>query len=317
MKGHRTRENKFTADDLKTMQSWSLERKIGVAQTRIYEWYLRHDKQVYISFSGGKDSTVLLDLARRIDPDIPAVFVNTGLEFPEIRDFVKTIPNVTVLTPEMDFRTVIDTYGYPIVSKGVSRAVSDVRKLGDDCWAARTFDGREYGSYNYKKWEFLLDAPFDISNKCCDVMKKKPFALYEKETGRKPIVGTMACESKERKAAWMYNGCNAFEASHPKSQPMSIWLEQDVLQYLYEFEIPYSKAYGDIVIDDKGVFRTTKYHRTGCIFCGYGCHLDKAPNRFQLLKTTHPMLWDYCMRPWTKGGLGMKCVLGYIDVDIE
>lgn len=76
------------------MQSWSLEHKIQVTQTRIIEWYERNDGKVYISFSGGKDSTVLLDLARRIYPDIPAVFVDTGLEYPEIKEFVKTIPNV-------------------------------------------------------------------------------------------------------------------------------------------------------------------------------------------------------------------------------
>lgn len=78
------------------MQSWSLQRKIQVTQTRIIEWYQKNNGKVYVSFSGGKDSTVLLDLARRIYPDIPAVFIDTGLEYPELRDFVKTIPNVTL-----------------------------------------------------------------------------------------------------------------------------------------------------------------------------------------------------------------------------
>lgn len=77
-------ENNYTSDDLKTMQAWSLERKIRVTQTRIIEWYQHYKGQVYVSFSGGKDSTVLLDLARRIYPEIPAVFVDTGLEYPEI-----------------------------------------------------------------------------------------------------------------------------------------------------------------------------------------------------------------------------------------
>ena len=90
-------ENKYTTADLKEMQAWSLERKIQVTQTRILEWYMKNGGQVYVSFSGGKDSTILLDLARRIYPDIPAVFVDTGLEYPEIREFVKTIENVTWL----------------------------------------------------------------------------------------------------------------------------------------------------------------------------------------------------------------------------
>ena len=88
-------DNRYTPEDLKIMQSWSLERKIQVTQTRIIEWYQKNNGKVYVSFSGGKDSTVLLDLVRRIYPDVPAVFIDTGLEYPELREFVKTIQNVT------------------------------------------------------------------------------------------------------------------------------------------------------------------------------------------------------------------------------
>jgi 3'-phosphoadenosine 5'-phosphosulfate sulfotransferase (PAPS reductase)/FAD synthetase len=58
-------ENKHTPEDLKIMQAWPLQRKVQVTQTRIIEWYMRWGGQVFISFSGGKDSTVLLDLERR------------------------------------------------------------------------------------------------------------------------------------------------------------------------------------------------------------------------------------------------------------
>ena len=112
----------------KKMQSWSLERKIQVTQTRIIEWHKHWEGKVYVSFSGGKDSTVLLDLARRIYPDIEAVFVDTGLEYPEIRQFVKTKENVTILKPKIRFDEVIKKYGYPVISKDVSRKVSDVKK---------------------------------------------------------------------------------------------------------------------------------------------------------------------------------------------
>lgn len=130
-------ENKYTVEDLRIMQSWSLQRKIQVTQTRIIEWYQKNNGKVYVSFSGGKDSTVLLDLARRIYPDILAVFIDTGLEYPELREFVKTIPNVIWLKPEMNFRKVIKTYGYPLISKEVSEKIYNARNGG---YALKRFD---------------------------------------------------------------------------------------------------------------------------------------------------------------------------------
>ena len=95
----------YTRQDLSVMQAWPLERKIRVTQAKILEWYHHYGGKVAVSFSGGMDSTVLLDLARRAFPDMPAVFVDTGLEYPEIREFVKTVPSVTWLRPEMPFST--------------------------------------------------------------------------------------------------------------------------------------------------------------------------------------------------------------------
>ena len=81
-----------------------LEQKIQITKSRIIEWYERNEGKVYISFSGGKDSTVLLHIAREIYPDIKAVFIDTGLEFPEIREFALSQENVVRLKPDMNFR---------------------------------------------------------------------------------------------------------------------------------------------------------------------------------------------------------------------
>ena len=313
-------DNKYTSEDLKIMQSWPLGRKIQVTQTRIIEWYQRNNGKVYVSFSGGKDSTVLLDLVRRIYPDVPAVFIDTGLEYPELREFVKTVPNVIWLKPEMNFRNVIEKYGYPLISKDVAEKIYSARKGG---YALKRFDddseyNKKYGCmYSVAIWTWLKDSNIPISNKCCTEMKKKPSKKYEKETGNKPIVGTMACESRTRKTAWLKHGCNAFDSKRPISQPMSFWTEQDVLRYIKDFNISYASVYGDIIKDEIGKYCTTGYHRTGCVFCGFGCHLEKEPNRFQRLKQTHPKLWNYCMKPWDEGGLGMKEVLDYIGVKYE
>jgi len=319
-------KSKFTNDDLKTMQNWNLDRKIATSLTRIAEFYAKYPHEIYVSFSGGKDSTVLLHLVRRLYPNTPAVFVDTGLEYPELREFVKSVENVTWVRPEMNFKKVIQTYGYPIVSKEISQVIEEARRhetTGKYTYRIKRLNGElldkngNKSIYNCEKWKFLLNAPFLISNKCCNIMKKKPAKKYEKETGKHPIIGTMACESQARKTAWKVHGCNAFDTKRPTSQPLSFWTEQDILEYIKKYNLPYAPVYGEIVQDNKGKWQTTKCSRTGCVFCMYGCHLEKEPNRFQNLKITHPKLWQYCMKPMSEGGLGLKEVLEFIGVKIE
>lgn len=316
-------ENIHDIERLRELQALPLERKILITQARITEWYLRHNGQVSVSFSGGKDSTVLLHIARQCFPDIRAVFVDTGLEYPEIREFVKTIDNVTWVKPKMNFRQVIRTYGYPVASKELSRKIHYAKK--GSAWAVKYVDGSAVDSdgkpSRYRvtnRWLKLLDAPFEVSDYCCNVMKKSPLTEYHKKSGDKPITGIMANESALRTNAWLKTGCNSFDTKKPMSKPMSFWTEQDVLQYIKRYNLPYCPVYGDIVEDETtGLLHTTGAHRTGCMFCMFGVHLEKEPNRFQRMKQTHPKVWEYCMKPVEQGGLGMKEVLDYIGVKYE
>ena len=117
------------AERLKELQSLPLNRKIQITQTRIIEWYQHYQGNVCISFSGGKDSTVLLHIARQIYPDIKAVFSNTGLEYPEIKEFVNGFDNVDIVTPSMNFGQVISEYGYPLIGKEVAEAIYYARRI--------------------------------------------------------------------------------------------------------------------------------------------------------------------------------------------
>ena len=362
--------NKHTMTDLYQMQSLPLSAKIQMTARRITEWVDRFGEEgVYVSFSGGKDSTVLVDIVRNVCnyKDIPLVFVDVPTQYPELKQFAQTFDNLVILKPKISFAEVCERYGFPLISKEVSNCVSGARKylkyldnkknantiltdrqtvpyacymadlLGIDRrinkqneqykslrmgvipsgseYRLRRLNGEltdsngNYSQFNQERYKFFLEAPFEISDLCCDIMKKKPAHEYEKETGRKPIIATMATESTMRTQKWLQEGCNAFDVTRPNSKPMSFWTEQDVLLYIKENNLPICSVYGDIVTDyesmgqcknqmsfsDYGIFdnerpllKTTGCTRTGCVLCGFGCHLEKEPNRFQMLKQTHP-----------------------------
>lgn len=139
-------------------------------------------------------------------------------------------------------------------------------------------------------------------------MKKDPIKKYEKQTGKIPFVGTMASESILRQQSYLKNGCNAFNSKRPISTPIGFWTEQDVLEYIEINNLKIASVYGDI-IKEEGKFKTTKCDRTGCVFCGFGAHLEKGQNRYQRLEETHPQLHDYCMNK-----LGFKDVCEYMNI---
>lgn len=297
---------------LAQMQGLPLALKVLKTTQRIKEWYEKYNGNVYVSFSGGKDSTVLLNIARSIYPEIPAVFIDTGLEYPEIREFVKTLDNVVTLHPKMGFKEVIDTYGFPVISKEQAQYIMQWRTAKSAKTKETRWNGNKHGRGKIsEKWKFLVDAPFKISDRCCDVMKKNPAKLYEKLTGNHPIIGVMATESSKRVQDYLKFGCNAFNAKRPMSRPLGFWSEQDVLEYLKVYKIPYASVYGEIV-EIEGVLQTTGVDRTGCVFCLFGITQGKGENRIQRLRRTHPKIYKYCME-----SLGMKTVLDYIKVSYD
>ena len=405
-------ENKHTMQDLYQYQALPLSLKILMTKRRIRDWVNAYGESgVYVSFSGGKDSTVLLDLVRQDYPNVPAVFVDTGLEYPEIRNFVKTFDNVEWLRPKMTFKQVIEKYGYPFFSKETSESIYEAKKYltkavyegetltdrqtdrqtVEGYWAAADLLGiprrqeaknsdeylelkkgiipnkYKYGKpirilqlevkvphtekgvvteeysrrYDKSRYQFMLDAPFEVSNLCCKVMKKAPVKAYSKKEHRHPMTAQMTSESRLRTTQWLKKGCNAFEAKSPISNPMSFWTEQDVLLYIKMNHLPICSVYGDIVEDRTGTdevegqltisdiegwekmgmfdadrlpLKTTGCNRTGCMFCGYGCHLEKeGEGRFERMKETHPKQYEYIMKPWKEGGLGYKEVIDWIN----
>ena len=214
-------------------QGQPLEIKIQMSKARIRQWYEHWDGEVFVAFSGGLDSTVLLHLIRSIYPNTSAVFHNTGLEFPEIVKFVKETDNVHWTQPKKRFPQVIEEYGWPVVSKRISRYIHDAMTLEPTSKTAHlrltgyTSKGDYRPSYMIsKKWRFLIDAPFPISHRCCDFLKKNPAKEAEKLYGA-PYLGMTTEEGDQRAQTYLRYGCNIYDSKRPRSFTKSIPLVAD------------------------------------------------------------------------------------------
>jgi 3'-phosphoadenosine 5'-phosphosulfate sulfotransferase (PAPS reductase)/FAD synthetase len=300
--------------NLAQRQALSLDEKIILTQERIRQWYAYWDGLVYVAFSGGKDSTVLKHLVETTPGvhNVPSVFCNTGLEYPEIVHFVRAQQNVTEIRPKMTFKKVIEKYGYPVISKEQALYIRQLQHDPSDALYKLRTEGNAKGIGRVsKKWRFVVDAPFAVSEKCCDILKKRPFHAYDRETARHPMLGIMATEGNLRLRRYGNQPCNQYEKTNPTSTPMIFWSESDVLTYIQRFDLAYASVYGDIV-GCEGTLTVTGEPRTGCLFCMFGVQHDNAPNRFQRMAQTHPRHYTYCINE-----LGLGAVLDYLGMEWE
>lgn len=281
------KERRQTLTSMRKMnlESKIIQSKFLIRQT-INEFGL--DK-VYISYSGGKDSTVLSHIAKSMYPDILHIFANTTNEYPETLQHINwekevNHTNIVIVIPRDNngdiwtFKKVVEIYGYPMFSKRISNAIRTYQHALSDRTRQNSLD---YIERNFRKYSKYKELP--ISDKCCDKLKKEPLRREAKKLGLKcAILGILASESYQREKDWLEYGCNVFhERKDNQSRPLSFWTDDDIIEYIDKYNVKISKLY------DMG------YTRNGCMYCGFGAHLEPGNNRFQRLKQTHPVQYSY------------------------
>lgn len=285
--------------ELRERQKWTLNQKIDHSLGVIDQFISRLNGQVYVGFSGGKDSTILLDLCRVIKPDIKAVFCNTGNEYPDIVRFVRELKNtegynIDIIYPKLKPKEVFEKYGFPLISKETSRCIYDIKHSKSEKLRSYRFNGNGIKKKGILpiKWRFLTNVNYDVSDFCCHKLKKEPFHRFERENNLYPILGIMASESLLRQTIYIrQGGCNAFgdNGGKIKSLPLSIWLEDDIWDYIKKRNLKISDIY------NKGA------KRTGCMFCMYGAHF-KDDNRLDLCYNLYPKMYNMFMS-YTNNGI--------------
>lgn len=284
--------------DLKQRQGLPLEAKIKKSIRVIEDFYEIYEGDVYIG-RGGVDSTIVSWLAQQsIYKDKIENVCVAGVE--PIENIKFNREQGVKLLKGGGTMNVIEEWGYPLISKQVAAYISRYTRTKHE-WVKEKrlngFMGRNgkrimMGSIP-KKYQFLIYAPFEVSERCCDKTKKKPLKQYEKISKKHPITGEMASESLLRKNNYLKHGCIMTDKKAPKCTPIGFWTSKDIKECILKYNIPYSKdIYGDIV-EVNGELVFSKEQRTGCTICAFGIMFDE--DRFERLKAKNPMQYNYMM----------------------
>ena len=277
----------MTLQTLQERQAWTLPQKIDHALGVIEAFASWFDGKVYVSYSGGKDSVVMLSLVEMILPNVPCVFIMTGCESPSVCRFVrqqKEHHNIEFIRPQKTLKQVFAEYGFPLVSKQTAYDIEGVRR---NPYSATSRKKLWLGNRNHipERWMYLLNEPYQVSSRCCFWLKHQPAFVYEKRTGRKPYLGLLASESRQRTLGYIQQGgCNVFEVSgknRPRSMPLAIWTEQDVWDYIRDRHLDLPDIY------EQGATRT------GCMGCGFGVHIH--PEGLDTMRRLWPKWYDIVM----------------------
>lgn len=276
-----------------TENEFILHDRLGVIRDTINKY---GEENFYLSFSGGKDSTVvhhLLDMALP-NNKIPRVFSNTGIEYNAIVDFVRDRQReddrFVMIQPSKNIKKTLETVGYPFKNKKHSKKVDQYQRRGNLTDYLKEYvegvgrkEGSKYVCPSKLRYQFTDQCKLRISNRCCDELKKKPVSKYVKETGRSVIITGMM---REEGGARDHIECVHFKNGkitkfHPLAKVTHEWEKW----FIDEYNIPLCKLY----------YEPYNFDRTGCKGCPFALHLEKD---LAIMQKYFPSEYAQCQIIW-------------------
>lgn len=267
-------------DQLKYLQSLDIGRKTARSVVMMQKFHNEYGG--YVSLSGGKGSTVLADINKRFNIGMQCATVASAEPVENLKVCLGFDSNFIHATTNR--KEVFTRYGYPIVSKEVAMSVSRYHTTKrqdqkDYRLNGRTVDGKKQtAGVIPKKLAYLIYAPFELSEKCCDITKKQPLKKFAKQNGLLPVTGEMASESKNRERKYKQHGCIQ---EGKKCTPLGFWTDADLDEYISIYNVTISTLYQG------------ERQRTGCAECMFGMAYDK--DRFERIKATNPNTYNHLM----------------------
>lgn len=231
------------------------------------------EENFYVSFSGGKDSTVLSALVDLALPEnkIPRVYANTGIELNMIRDFVyemqKTDNRIIIVKPAIPIKPMLEQEGYPFKSKVHAHCVN-LYQIGSDNKMVLGYLGKRPETWHSRtcpkilRYHFTEQNDLRISDKCCIRLKEEPLMNYGKINNKKiTIIGTMKAEGGRRSnlQCLLFEG-NKLKKFQPLAPVTKEWENWFIAEYNIEICNIYKPPYN--------------FDRTGCKGCPFALHLQ-------------------------------------------
>lgn len=250
-----------------TDNDFILQDRLGVIRDTIKKF---GEENFYISFSGGKDSTILSKLVDMAVPGnrIPRVFFDTGIEYNAIREFVSGQPNVVIIKPTQAIKPMLEKYGYPFKSKEHSHLLMTYQNSGFGKsvmkYLGSETSNRQLTCPLILRYQFSDSFKIKVSDKCCYKMKKEVAHRYERESGRSiPILGIRMGEGGERAS---HEGCAVLDSEGRlrKFKPLNPVSDEWEDWFVKTYDVELCELY----------YPPYNFKRTGCKGCPYSLDLE-------------------------------------------